>query len=519
MNPLAPGPGETTQLTVQSEGDGCGNWASYTWTVDGGELLEDTGITVRWVAPMEYGVYRIHCRGTLSGASPDTVSTMAMIRQTDYLNTGKIASVRPSLNGTDLYFIAEESYIGPRSNSFAGWAVFERSPAGAVSLVTNTRGSSDAGAYEFDFSPSNDIIYGSFITLYFAGLRQQRMNVFKFPQDALSINVTNDFGGIIPMRKNRHRYPKMNAAGDKVVWKFQAVGEEADGTEDLFNVAYWDETDGLGNWYTVTQSHDSALTVEGVDTNMVHRYYNNVRPMFTPNEDNILYFVDTSGVFEPCVIPMSGGKPDTLLRRAMMIDENTGIFQQADVNLRESTVMEWNPTVDFLSFLSGGNIVFFDYSSETVAIVDGIERVTEFTWAPDGSQLAAVNDIGVFLVGAGGGVSPDPIFVKERSTDDILGISWNRSSAEPQVAFRLVRKGKSEVDSWSALVVVDLNSGLWAYASAQFQWHGSREPSYMDYTWMRTCFTPDGTGIYAPFPVLDDVNYPGKDIILIHSHE
>ena len=30
---------------------------------------------------------------------------------------------------------------------------------------------------------------------------------------------------------------------------------------------------------------------------------------------------------------------------------------------------------------------------------------------------------------------------------------------------------------------------------------------------------PDGTGVYAPFPVLDDSNYPGKDIILIYSHE
>ena len=88
-----------------------------------------------------------------------------------------------------------------------------------------------------------------------------------------------------------------------------------------------------------------------------------------------------------------------------------------------------------------------------------------------------------------------------------------------QIAFRLVRKGKSEIDSWSALVIVDLTSGLWAYASETVAWHSSREPSQIDYTWMRCLFDEDNTGVYAPFPVLDSVNYPGKDIILIYSHE
>ena len=36
---------------------------------------------------------------------------------------------------------------------------------------------------------------------------------------------------------------------------------------------------------------------------------------------------------------------------------------------------------------------------------------------------------------------------------------------------------------------------------------------------MRVVFDEDGTGVYAPFPVLDYDKYPGKDVILIHSHE
>ena len=519
MNPLAPAPGDTTQLTVQAEGEGCSNWASYTWTVDGGELLQDKGITVRWVAPMEYGVYRIVCRASLSGASPDTAQTLAMIRNIEYLNTGKIASLRPSLTDNSLYFLAEEGNVGPRMTTFLGFTVYDRSPAGSVTLVTNTGSPSSAGAFEFDFTALNEVIYGSFIDVYHPSLRQQRMNTYRFPRGGVAVSASDDYGGTSFIRKNRHRYPKTNANGDKAVWKFQFVGPASDGTTDLFNVVYWDEAAGAGNWYTVTQSHDSATAILGPDTVMQHRYYNNIRPMFTPTEDNILYFVDTTAYFEPCLIPMVGGSPDTMQRKAMMVDDNTGIFGQDEIAINDGTVFEWNPTVDFLSFISGGKIIFFDYKTETVAIVDELASVSEIAWASDGSQLAAVNDIGVYLVGAGGAVAPDPVFVKERATDDIIGINWNYDLVQPQVAFRLVRKGASAVDSWSALIIVDLNIGLWAYASTPVQWHSSREPDLLDYTWMRAIFDADGTGVYAPFPVYDDVNYPGKDIILFYSHE
>ncbi len=516
--PLAPAPGDTTLLTLQSEGEGCGDWAAYTWTVEAGELIQEVGIAVQWVAPMEYGIYDIQCRATLTGVGPNTSQTLIMVTETEYLETGKVASIKPTMMINDLYFIAEQGEVGPRSNDFLGWAVYSLSGTGVIKLVTDTVEPSDRGAYEFEFVKSGESIFGAFITNYYAPLRQQRMNTWKFPtRFGDPVNASEDEGGVHIQRKNQHRYPKANVNGDKAVWKFQSVGEASDGTIDLFNVAYWDESSGPGGWYTVTQSHDSATVIVGPDTILLHRYYNNIRPMFTPNEDNILYFVDTTRVFEPCLIPMVGGEPDTFNRRALMVDENTGIFEEAGVYMSENTVFEWNPSVPFLSFISSGTIVFFDYASEIVTKVNELSNVSEFAWANDGSQLAAVNDIGVYLVGAGGAAASDPIFRRERATDDIIGIGWNSSGTK--IAFRLVRKGKTAVESWSALVIIDLNSGFWSYASKSILWHGSREPDDIDYTWMRVLFNVDDTGVYAPFPVLDDDNYPGKDVILIHSHQ
>jgi hypothetical protein len=184
------------------------------------------------------------------------------------------------------------------------------------------------------------------------------------------------------------------------------------------------------------------------------------------------------------------------------------------------TVFQWNPASPFLAFIAGGRIAFFDYATESVNWVDGLEDVTEFAWADDGSQLVAATEEAVYLVSAGGLVDDVPIYVKERSTDEIKGIVWNHDLAEPKIAFRLVRKGKSSVDSWSALIVCDLNSGLWAYGSKTVPWSSQREPGNdIDYTWMRGAFDDAGTGVYMPFPVDDRANYPGKDIILIYSHE
>ncbi len=520
LNPLTPAPGDTVTLTVQAAGEGCGNWGAYTWSVEGGELLQDKGITVQWKAPEEYGEYAVRCVATLSGTRPDTSNAMAMVRNIEYIETGKVASVGPRLISSTFFFIAEEGDVGPRSPDFLGWSVYSLSSTGHVTEITDTGDPADKGAYEFSFSGSGEAVFGSFITNYYQSLQNQRLNIWKFPtRFGASVKVSDDSGGDQVGRKNQHRYPSTNALGDKAVWKYRFAGPVPDGTRDLFNVAYWDEPAGEGGWYTLTVSHDSATAIIGVDTVMVHRYYQNIKPMFTPDESNILYFVDTTGVFEPCLIPMVDGQPDTLQRRALMIDGETGIFGQAGVEVNDNTIFQWMPSGNLLAFISSGHIVFFDYLSETVAVVDELRKVSEFAWSPDGSQLAAVNDDGVFLVSPGGVVNPSPVFVRELSTDLIKGINWNHDTANPRLAFRLTRKGKSSVDSWSSLIVVDIANGMWAYAARIVPWHSSREPANMDYTWMRTLFTDDDSGIYAPMPVMDDTDYPGKDIIIIYSHE
>lgn len=519
-NPLAPASGDTTQLTVQATGEGCGSWPSYHWTVGGGELIEDEGISVKWVAPEENGTYSIVCRASLSGTSPDTAATLILVRNVDYLETGKSLNLYPRVDGNAVRVIAEASNNTPTSPDFHGYFVYRRYSTGQMQILSATNDASGAGALDITYSRSNSSCVGSFFTGYNSIYRQQKMDVWRFSITfpGPGAEISQDPGGSFSLRRNQHRHPSPNYDGSKTVWKFHKVGLESDGTEDLFDIAYWDQSFGEGNWHTLTQSLDSSLVMTQVDTFYRRRFYHNVRPMFTPSDDNILYFVDTTGVFEPCLIPITGGDPDTLARRALMVDEETGIFEQAGVLINEKTVFQWNPGSEYMAFIAGGVIRYFDYLAETVVSIDGLSAVREIVWSPDGTQLAAVNDEGIFLVSAAGTVSP-PIYTKERLTDDIKGLNWNNSDTEPLLAFRIVRKGVSEVDSWTALVVVNLNMGLFGYASPAFSWKSSVEPTGIDYRWVRAEFEADGTGIYAPIPVMDDYNYPGMKVILIHSYE
>ena len=63
----------------------------------------------------------------------------------------------------------------------------------------------------------------------------------------------------------------------------------------------------------------------GPDIVTIHRYYRNIRPIFTPDEDLLVYFVDTTGVYEPCLIDIVGGAPVKETRRALSLFEAAGV--------------------------------------------------------------------------------------------------------------------------------------------------------------------------------------------------
>jgi hypothetical protein len=306
-----------------------------------------------------------------------------------------------------------------------------------------------------------------------------------------------------------------------IVWEEHLVGERDDGTEDLFNIGFISgPMTPSPERSTLTESHDSSRVQIGPDIVTLHRYYRNIKPTITPANDYVLYFVsdgasgDTVNVPEPCLIPIVGGEPDTTQRRALMVDQRNGIFAQAGIEISENTIFQWNPTQNILGFIDKKKyLCYFDYTTESAVRITEAGKVDEFIWTSDGSQCAVVTERGISLVSVAGNVTPDILF-KEISSDDFIGLSWSYDMNNPKLAFRMVRKGKTCDDSWTAIVIYSLDTGISYYASPGVSWNSQYEYADIDYRWWRTFFTDDNEGVYASMPVC---GISGKRVIVYHS--
>ncbi len=480
-NPLAPAPPETATLTAQITGQG--GAADVQWSVDGGTLLDNGTIAVRWQVPEARGVCRVTAIAHI-GTAVDTVSKNVMVRTVETIPTGIKYSWYPNVIDGELYFVG--SSMSPGASSFLGYNAYHQLDSG--SLLSTNPNPPVSGGYEFEFT--SEALLASVITGGSEYLRQQPTNIIIFPYAPTPKRyVSNNDQQGSTFRKNQHVHADATPDLGIIVWQFNRVGAADDGTQDLINIDYRMGTTPIRQ---LTTSVDSTFQFGA----WVYRYYRNIKPLISPNQDKIVYFVDSTESYEPCVIPLEGGEPDLEGRRAFMVDGRHGIFYYAGVTVSERTVFEWNPVnPNQLAFIDGGrNFCILDLATETVSILAA--KVNEFAFSDDG-KIAAIGEDGVHI---GTSVADAArVFARERSSDDIVGVTWSKGTTNQRVAFRMVRKGTSSIESFSALVLYSVDAGEWYFATSRVPF-GS-EPSLDDYRWKRAAFDPAGGGVYMPFPL------------------
>jgi hypothetical protein len=274
-----------------------------------------------------------------------------------------------------------------------------------------------------------------------------------------------------------------------VVWQINRVGALDDGTRDLININFRSGTSAIRR---LTSSVDSTF-IFGAWT---YKYYRNVRPLFSPDMSTIVYFVDSTGTYEPCLMPLAGNNPLIDERRALMVDARRGIFYYAGIKVSQWTVFEWNPTApNQLFFIDGSRkLCMLDISSESVEVLS--EKVSEFAFSDDGA-LAGIGEDGVYLALPGG--EPKRIFERERSSDDLVGLSWSPGTSDKRIVFRMVRKGASVAEGFSTFILYSLEDDRWYYASPRIAL--GTELEFDDFRWNRAAFEPFGGGFIMPVPV------------------
>ncbi len=502
-DPLSPRPGETTRLTALATGEG--EWAEYEWQVGGGTLQDEEGITVLWDAPGEVGTYQVRLIASL-GASADTVQRTVLVRNYDVIDTGIEYNFQPIMHEGSLLFTGCE--LNPTDEEFFGFDIFKYESPASSQLLTGCNLSCAGGRnFQYHFDAEGGTILGAAYTHTTLTMRQYPENIFLWDMDGVEEpeTITDDLI-VLNMRASRNLYPQGTDDLSLIVWENHAVGRSSDGTMDFFNIEFYNRDIGTGG--TVTHSKDSTVTPFGTN----YRWYSNIKPLITPNRDYVIYFVDTSRTYEPCMMDIVGGLPDTLTRRALMVeDEDYGIFYEADVAVSENTYFDWCPqTYDILAFIDDeGTLCFFYPYTESVDKLTDLGMVNEFAWSPDGEQFAVVTgaglSIGMTLSGA-----VENVFVREKSTDEIIGVTWsNDLSSDPMIVFRVVRKGRTTIDSFSSLVIYSINDDDWYYALPRIEWTREIE---VEYHLNKAFIEPDDGGVYLPVPT------EGRSVIY-HSYE
>ena len=491
-DPLAPRPGELTRLTALATGEG--GWAAYNWSVEGGTLQEEEGITVMWEAPDVVGTYEVSLIATL-GASVDTVRKTIMVRNYEKIETDVTYNFQPVIHNGTLFFHGSD--YSTAEEEFLGFNIFRyEGPFNSLGLTGCDLYC--AGGTEYTYYPDvgTGSILGQSKTYTSISFRQYPEHIFIWDMEGVDPPLALTEGlTAINMRASRNLYAQGSSDLSMVTWEHQEVGISSDGLRDLFNIQFYNSD--LDVYMTVTHSMDSTVTILGTS----YRYYSNIKPLITPNEDYLIYFVDTTraNTYEPCMMEIVGGLPDTLTRRALLLEgENYGIFGEAEIEVSEDTYFDWCPqTYDVVAFIEGGgNLCFFYPYTETVDKLTDIGSVSEFAWSPDGEQFAVVTEagleIGITLSGA-----VQTVFYREKLTDAIIGVEWSPNAADQKLAFRLVRSGRTTIDSFSSLVIYSFNEDDWYYALPRLQWTREIE---VEYHMNKVFWESDNEGVYLPVP-------------------
>ncbi len=529
-NPISPMPGEKTVLSVRTGGYSSGPWPSYHWEVSGGTLLTNGEAVAQWVVPEATGDYKIRLSSSLESES-EACSLDVSVRNYERLDTGRDFSIYPNLIGGEIFFVSPyddrsfiaSEYISSNVMRFVG----PGSSEGITSRILSFKAGINMGGDYFVFTDNGQYVIASMLTpILYAKL--QRKNIAKFGLFGAGDEiVTDQYNETQRVRYDRYNYPYPNEDASMVVMQFREIGDNEAGTEDLFNISFWNEFSG--NPVKLTNSVITEPVVSGDDTlGWKDYYFENTKPVFTPDEEYIIYFCDSSGTFEPSMIPVNGGTPDP---SAMLVFE---IFSNMGIDIPENAILQWEPggnTMAFIADVNGDNtLCFLDYnpgtlSSSTLNVrTTGIKGVQEFVWSPkNGDGGAVITETGIGLVTPGGEYTP--VMDKELQTDMLCGVNFSSPDGE-KIGFRIGRQGSAWHEAFSALMVDSLGDDRSpTYVTKKYPWPSDAEISIddFDFRWRRVVFDSDGSGIYGPVtigesdPDGDGPNPVNATIEIVHS--
>jgi len=424
LNPKSPARGDTLFATaiVTSDSTVPGDFASYSWSANGGSFVETNLSTVRWVAPDTSAMYSLMVRVSNSSSTRSDTDNVFVNDITQVVSAGA-GEMRMSSTGDSLYFYS--SPVAPTSRFFDGFGASFYRPSGGTTVAMPPSTSFQTKLSD-DFSM---IAYAS--PLFLVG---GRFTVRVHYRDLVGGGET-----IIPNTPFNQRGPQYlepsfspdNSLLTYQVW-FPDVLEAPPLGVDTFVVAIWD----------VATLTEKRVAVGGRTTSS---FGLNFHPVFSNDGAHLVYMSDPggSGDFELYALPVVGG--------TVPVDTSTTpdqlTFSSGDMGdgfPPSNQPRRWSPAEPLLATRDGNGklrIVSMPPNAGDI-LVNTPGTVSEFAWSPDGQNLVVTNQSTIYKVSKTGTV--DPVH-QAPSGDNVSRLSWSSDGKMILFAIRRVSTSWYEV--------------------------------------------------------------------------
>ena len=364
-------PGDTLLFTavVTSSAPNEGDYPVFEWTADGGTFIEDDKQTVRWVAPVDPGVFTITARATnhinsssnqtsiFIGAGQDVIAEFA--GQIDLIGGGpdfRFFRTLDVLRGVDVY-----EYIGGVASD-----AIAQPPINILFPQLNTVYSPD-GLMEAHAADS---------VQFATTVRPRHIYIGTFGSHSYT-RLTVDGARPGFAERNQFNFPSFSPNNQVVAYQRLAQDWNPPQGSDSFLVYIHD----------IVNRKKTHVTYE-------HEFPRAFFPTFSTDGNWLVYIVDRtrSGQWELYGSPMTGNDVDGSLASLVKFTNTGGLIVTGAPRELRKPPMAWNPVSSTLAVAAADNVLYMVQTTPTGAnaiAVPNVVRAQEIVWAPNGSQLAA----------------------------------------------------------------------------------------------------------------------------------
>jgi hypothetical protein len=433
LNPKSPGPSDTLFATaiVTSDTTIPGDFASYSWSADGGSFLETDLSTVRWIAPNTSAMFTLSVT-VGNNSSTKSASENVFVNEIVPVVSSDAGGMRMSPSGDSLYFFS--SPVDPTSPAFDGFGVSVRRQPGVTELM--------APSTSFQLALSRDFSKVAFGSPFFV------LGGFAFRVHYR--DLTTQVETIIPSTPFNQRGPQYTESDFSPdvslltyqVWFPDVLLTPAQGGVDTFVVAIWD----------LATETEKRVGLRGTTT---ASFGLNFHPTFSNDANHLVYMSDPGGTgdYELYALPVVGGTvPVDTVTPPTQLTFSGGVMG-AGVPPNNQPKL-WNPspaTADRILATRDVNgklrLVPTDGSGDILVNMPG--SAVEFAWSPSGQDLMVTNGSTIYRVDKAGGISP---LYQAISGDNVSRLSW---SSDEKLLLYAIRRGGG---SWYE--VIDLSGTL-----------------------------------------------------------